>query len=145
MTLDPLARLVAINDIEQLKARYCRYCDQQDWAGYRSLFLDDAVTEYSDATFDDPDVMVDYFAELLDGGSSVHHTHNAEITFSSADDAQGIWTLFDRVVLAPGRRSPGWNGYARYWETYRRVDGRWYIATLRVERFHRLPLEEGLT
>ncbi len=39
-----LARLTAIEDIKQLKARYCAYCDQQyDPDGLASLFVEDGV------------------------------------------------------------------------------------------------------
>lgn len=134
--MEPVERLLAIEELKQLKARYCRFTDQQDWVGFRSLFLDDAHCEYGEGVFDDPDVMVEHFRLMLLGGNSVHHCHMPEIDLTGPDAAKGTWTLFDRVELAGGG---GWNGYARYWEEYRRVDGRWYIARLRVERLHRLP------
>ena len=39
-----IARLIAIEDIKQLKARYCEYCDDRyNPEGVSSLFVDDAI------------------------------------------------------------------------------------------------------
>jgi hypothetical protein len=141
MDLSPIDRLLAIEDIKLLKARYCRHVDEQDWEAYRALFLADAHLEYGSGVFDSADEMVDFFRDLLRGGSSVHHCHTPEIELTGPAEATGTWALFDRVVLREGAAETSWSGYARYWETYQRVDGQWKIATLRVERFHRLPLE----
>ena len=43
--MNDLARLVAIEDIKQLKARYYRFLDTHDWEGFRSLWTPDAVMD----------------------------------------------------------------------------------------------------
>jgi hypothetical protein len=63
-----------------------------------------------------------------------------EIDVVDIDNAHGTWAIFDRVQFPEGSALPSTCGYGRYWETYRRVDGRWFIASLRIEWFQRLPL-----
>ena len=43
--MNDLARLVAIEDIKQLKARYYRLLDTHDWEGFRSLWTPDAIMD----------------------------------------------------------------------------------------------------
>ncbi len=134
--LDPLERLVAVEEIRRLKARYCRFADEQDWVGFRSLFLDDARCTYNAGTFEDPDAMVDVFRDMVVGGTTVHLCHQAEIDVVGPDEATAVWAFTDRVLLPPGAPAGSWTGSGWYHETYRRVDGRWRIARLRVVRSH---------
>jgi 3-phenylpropionate/cinnamic acid dioxygenase small subunit len=42
--MEPEVRqLFDLEEIKQLKARYCRLVDAKEWAGFRTLFADDAV------------------------------------------------------------------------------------------------------
>ena len=41
--------LVDIEAIRQLKARYCRFLDNKDWAAWRTIFTDDFVSDTSAA------------------------------------------------------------------------------------------------
>ena len=41
--MDDLERLVAIEEIKQLKARYFRCMDTKDWEGFAEVFAPDAV------------------------------------------------------------------------------------------------------
>ena len=43
MSIDPVTRLIAIEEIKQLKARYFRCMDTKDYTGLRAVFADDAV------------------------------------------------------------------------------------------------------
>jgi hypothetical protein len=44
-------RLVAIEDIKQLKARYFRLMDQKNWDGFEKLFTPDVVFDLREAIF----------------------------------------------------------------------------------------------
>jgi hypothetical protein len=45
--IDPVARLIAIEEIKQLKARYFRCMDTKDFVGLRTVFADDATFDAS--------------------------------------------------------------------------------------------------
>lgn len=136
----PLERLEAIEAIRRLKARYCRHVDCGEWDEFESLFLPDAPVEYQARPFASPAEMVQFFREMLVGGTTVHEVHQSEIDVHDADSATGVWSFSDRVQLADGHPVESWKGHGRYWETYRRVNGEWLIASLRTERLVRLPL-----
>ena len=76
----------------------------------------------------------------VDHAASSHQVHTPEITLDSADSAQGVWAMQDRVVWQPGKSPiPGIasiTGYGQYHESYRREGGVWKIAALRLSRFH---------
>jgi hypothetical protein len=150
--IDPIARLTAIENIKILKARYFRLLDAQDWGGLLDVFTEDLqATTGAAQVITSAAAFVDLLRENLSGGSSVHHGHMPEIDVTSAATATGIWSLTDRVVWnpeavmpysAPGCTEPirAYLGYARYWESYRRLDDGWRIATLRIERLRIEPL-----
>jgi hypothetical protein len=54
MIMDALARLLTIEDIKAVKARYCRLLDTKDWVGFAALFIDDAVMDVSQDTGNPP-------------------------------------------------------------------------------------------
>jgi hypothetical protein len=45
MPVDTLEKLLAVEAIKQLKARYCQCLDTNDWSGLRSVFTVDAVCD----------------------------------------------------------------------------------------------------
>lgn len=138
--MDPVARLLAIEELRQLKARYCRHVDAGEWDAFEALFLPDAIVEYGIRPFATPAEMVEFFRDLLVGGSTVHHVHQPEIDIIDERSARGTWAFHDRVQLADGHPVASWEGDGRYWETYRKVDGRWLIESLRTERLRQGPL-----
>lgn len=137
---DPLERLIAIEAIKHLKARYFRYVDQQDWDAFRSIFCEDAHFEIGAGTFDGVDRFLNSVRSYLTEGRTVHQGHMPEIDILNENEATGIWTLFDRVEVPADRGRPSFYGYARYWERYRRQDDGWKISAMRIERLCEIPL-----
>ncbi len=142
--MDALHQLLAIEDIRALKARYCRTLDTKDWAAFAALFTADAAMDVREDTGNPPITGVaDIVAQVrfaVDHAASSHQVHTPEITLDGPDAAQGIWAMQDRVVWQAGK-SPitgviSITGYGQYHETYRREDGVWKIAALRLSRFH---------
>lgn len=142
-----LETLLAIEDIRQLKARYFRCMDLQDWVGFRTLFTADAVFDVRgaleppkpEAVYSDPPVtgveaIVSYVSTGLAPMISVHHGHMPEIEILSAGEARGIWPMSDLLRLPEGSPFRVFRGYGHYRETYRKTDGLWRIATLRLTR-----------
>ncbi len=151
--IDPVARLIAIEDIKQLKSRYFRFMDTKDWAGLRTVFCDDAVFDARTALslegnadggraaesnawiYEGGDTIVDFIKAAAGQSRTVHHGHCHEIEILSADEARGViamedqvWDETDTVVTL--------HGCGHYHESYRRVDGQWRIHRSRISRLH---------
>jgi len=128
-------RLLALESIKQLKARYCRLLDTQKWPELRELFTADAVIEFEfpEMRFSNADEFVALSIEALEGACTVHHVHSPEIELLSDESARGIWAM-DDLVERPGADASSWHGYGNYHEEYRCVGGGWKIASLRLTR-----------
>jgi hypothetical protein len=123
-----------------LKARYFRHLDTKDWDGLASLFTDDAtmdVSEDSGRVIEGPADFVTGVAQALEGAETVHHGHMPEIEVTSPTEAHGVWAMEDRIRWPRGAEVGTLHGWGHYHETYRRVDGEWRIATLRLTRLRR--------
>lgn len=142
-----LEALLAIEEIRQLKARYFRCMDLKDWAGLRTVFTADAVFDvrgaleppqpqavYTDPPITGLDAIVNYISTGLAPLISVHHGHMPEIAIVSANEARGIWSMSDLLRAPEGSPFRVFRGYGHYRETYRKTEGLWRIATLRLTR-----------
>lgn len=143
-TTHGLADLLAKEAIKDIKARYCRFLDTKEWARFGNLFAADTTMDVREDTRMDPvtgvEAIVAQVRFAVDHASSSHQVHTPEVELTGPDTAQAVWAMQDRVVWQPGK-SPvegvgSITGYGQYHETYRRVDGEWKIASLRLSRFH---------
>lgn len=120
--------------LEELKYRYTRCLDTQDWDGFAACLTPDVTSDYNGLSFEDRDALVEYMRTNLAGISTTHQVHHPEIDVTG-DEATGRWYLYDKV-FAPAfdyylegaafysdqyvRTSDGWKiahtGYVRTWE-----------------------------
>jgi len=133
-----------INDIEairQLKARYVRFGDTQQWDGFAELFTEDC--EY---VFDvmprksqsDPiaghivglDNFLSGMSAWMAGLKTVHQIYSAEIVLTAPDRAEGIWGMHDYLEMPNGV----FKGWGHYHEVYVKRDGRWKIQRTQTTR-----------
>ena len=139
-----LARLVHIEEIKQLKARYFRALDLKEWARLAAVFTEDVHVEADGYPFDGPEAFIAAMKVFLDGVRTVHHGFMPEITITGPDEASGIWAMRD-YLLYPGDGPPvGFIGYGHYHETYARQGGGCRIARLILTRIGIDPLVGGL-
>ena len=136
----PLQRLMDIEEIKQLKARYFRLYDSRRWEEFRELFTDDVHVwiEGFEHSYDNADDFVESAIErnTTATGPTVHHGHMPEIEITGDGTATGIWAMFDfidRVSAEAGTRLVR-EGYGWYEEQYRKDNGSWKIASMRVTR-----------
>jgi hypothetical protein len=148
------AKLQELRDrkaIRELKARYWRTLDAKDWVAFREQFADDATFQLMD---EEPirgaDAFVAWTSRNLEGTKTVHQGHMPEISIDSPTEARALWNLYDYVEWPPdpatGERR-GIEGYGRYRETYRKIDGEWKMTTwhlsyLRMDPLPREPLPD---
>ena len=134
--------------IKELKARYCRFVDTQQWHRLRTLF--DPATRFegfgsapSGASVDD---FIAGISARFAGVVSIHHVHTPEIAFKGPDAARAIWPMQDYVHFPPGaviKEAPGtagFIGYGHYEEEYARGPDGWRFMFLRLTRIRLDPL-----
>lgn len=140
MIINPLDKLLAVEAIKNLKARYFRGVDRKDWALYRSVFADEVHVDISEdmpgGIFNDPNKAVDAARNGLAGCQSVHHGHCPEIDIISATTAKAIWAMEDMLFWADDSDFPGQklHGMGHYTETYEKIQGEWLIKTMKLSR-----------
>lgn len=157
--MDDVQKLLAIEEIKRLKAAYFRAMDTKAWDEFRTLFTEDVTIDTTEAftpldhagqaieaglphTPPNPALLlrgVDRFIEMqhhhLDGMSTVHHGHMPEIELLSENEASGTWAMEDKLRWPEGKGPMRlMHGYGHYRERYRKVDGRWRIASLKLTR-----------
>lgn len=137
-------RLVAIEEIRQLKARYFRFVDTKKWDEFASLFTDDLKIDFEESTSKPltKDQFVASAERHFTGAMSVHHGHVPEIEIIDAEHARGIWPMFDLVETPPESSYDSHTGWGHYTEEYRKVDGKWLISRTRLSRLKRVVLDK---
>lgn len=147
MPSDAVQRLVDIEEIKQLKGRYCVCVAKEDWKTFESLFAEDLQ-------FISPNGMV---REPRSGFMAFHKENIQDtrlwgvvrcytpiITITGPDTATGIWGMEDLHIWPDVAGPPtGHRGYGHYHEDYIRLPEGWRFRRIRVvyDRFD--PLEGG--
>lgn len=130
--------------IEETKARYCRFLDTKDWAGFASVYTEDThqdTTASGGSELRGRDRVVEMVRGSVGEAFTSHQVHSPEITFVDDDTADVIWAMQDRVVWWPERAKAiglaSLTGWGHYHERYvREADGVWRIAVQRLTRVH---------
>jgi hypothetical protein len=135
-----LEKLVAIEEIKQLKARRVRCMDEKDWDGYAACHTPNAVsyTFKSIGRADGDVVGAQAIAEMLKGvltgRTTCHQIHAPEIDLTSDTTAKSIWPMEDMLWWEENGESHWLHGYGHYRQTYERIDGKWLIASRALSR-----------
>jgi SnoaL-like domain len=141
--IGPAEQLLELEALRQLKSRYFRLLDTKQWDDMRLQFTDDCVYEGTSAPFPDADAFIAAMKVNHARTRTVHHGHMPELVLQSDTTARGIWAMTDYVTWdgpSPLTRSTiredqwGFLGFGYYQEEYRKEDGLWKIARLRLTR-----------
>jgi hypothetical protein len=136
LTADQLADL---ESIKRLKARYFRCMDTRQWDELAEVFAEQAWLRWGEAEdqiWRGREAIITGLKTVLAGATTVHHGHMPEIAFDGAEEARGVWSMFDYV------ESPqyGLKGYGHYTERYVVEAGDWRIAESTLSRLRVDPL-----
>ena len=142
--MNALERLLAREEICELKARYCRLLDTKRWEVWGQIFTedvemdvgDDVAPEHGSPLVRGRDVVVTQTRHFVGTAQTVHHVHTPEIAFQDDEHASGIWAMYDRVIFGPNPPVPLKSiiGHGHYHERYvRGLDG-WRIDAIRLTR-----------
>ena len=135
-------RLLAIEEIKTLFARRVRTMDTKDWAEYDTCHAPDATLD-SFGTLPEQhkpagsiargrEQILEMIKKVVDGKvklTTVHHAHTPEIELTSPTTAKGIWAMEDLLWWQNGDELEHLHGWGHYHETYRKIDGRWFIQS----------------
>jgi hypothetical protein len=147
--MDALARLVAIEEIKQLKARYFRLMDTRDFDGMALVFCKNAFFDCTEGfgaqPLDGPwkgEVgpiqrgranIIKWIRESFAKSTSTHHGHCHEITIDNETEAHGIIAMED-YIRGTDRETKIVHATGHYHEDYRFEDGAWRIARTKLTR-----------
>lgn len=136
-----LEKLLAIEEIKRLKARYFYGLDHKDWQLWREeVFAPDAKLLVPEVNFEAAgiDAILDWVTARTADQVSIHHGHMPDIEISSADTARGVWAMEDRLYRSAAHPMEDGttylHGFGHYRETYIRLDAGWRIHTTRLTR-----------
>jgi hypothetical protein len=139
--MDPVQKLMAIEQIRQLKARSIRCMDEKDGAGYAACHAPDAVShtfQSEKAGADRPVVggadIAGRLMERLVGRTTVHHVHEPEIELTSDTTAMAIWPMESMRWWAENGTRMWFHGYGHYRETYIKLNGQWLVQSRALTR-----------
>lgn len=137
--MDRIARLEAVNEIRNLKAKYFRAMDCKLWDDLPGLFTE-AMKVITPTGVIYSDSGASYAAMLqasLSGAVSCHQGLTAEIEVIDEENARGIWAMQDIISWEDRHPTFGWKGFVgrgHYHETYKFERGAWRIDTLTLTR-----------
>ena len=135
--MDKLQFLIDVEEIKSLKAKYFRSMDSKDWQGLSSCFTEDLVADFRQGPgmlAEGRDNYIQQISEILANATTIHHGHMPEIDVLSATSATGVWSMED-IVKLPDVSLQGWG---HYHESYRKEEGHWRIATIKLTRIRLL-------
>ncbi len=129
-------RLEEIEAIKQLKYRYFRALDTNDWELMKSCLTEDCESWYSSGkySFQGREAIVGFLSESMSGDHflTMHHGHHPEIEVQSDTTATGTWYLEDQVIDLKHQFTL--TGGAFYRDEYVKQDGSWRIRKTGYDR-----------
>lgn len=137
-------RLLAVEEIKNLRLAYSAYFDSQDIEKLGLIFTEDAVCEFDEQYGGDwvgrETIRANYAAVAEQVGApynAIHAVTNPWIELTGEDTARGRWYLLDILTRQGALTSQG--GHANpllyvglYEDEYRKVDGVWLISRVRL-------------
>lgn len=129
------SNFATFEEIKQLKARYFRLLDTQQWDVLADVFTKDAVLQWGpedDQVMRGRDAILAGLTANLEGATTCHYGHMPEIELIDREHATGIWAMTDRVD------HPDYllEGYGHYHEKYLRENSGWKIQHLKLTRLY---------
>ena len=140
MTIDDHNELEAIR---QVKSRYFRLMDTQQFDQWHTCFTDDISALYegvpraaddlpTDIEIQSCAALVDGVRSLMTGAQSIHQGYMPELELTGATTARGIWSMYDYVRLP----TCNFQGWGHYHEEYVKEGAQWKIKKIHLTRLH---------
>jgi len=131
-----VARLVAIEEVKLLRARYCRFIDMKLWDDLRPLLHEEIILDLASSNGKPPivgrDAFVDYVGGRFADEPSLHLNFLPEIEIVSPAEASAIWAQehFLYPMWVKGERHS--HGYGWSEDRYEKVGGGWQVRSVKL-------------
>lgn len=129
-------QLIDVHEITQLKYRYLRALDTQQWELMRSCFTEDARAWYASGKYASDGgregVIRLLSGMIADKVVSSHIAVHPEIEVTAPDQARGVWRFQDIVHVTQTAELLTGAGY--YYDEYRKGSDGWRISSTGYER-----------
>ncbi len=152
-----LEKLLAIEEIRQLRPKYFRVIDAKQFDELEEIFTPDAVFDSREAVADPikgqypgfpvspvsvgrEAVVQGIIAGMPEALQSCHMGHTGEIEILSDTTAKGVIPFSDRLII-PGVLATA--GYGYYFDEYEKIGGKWRIKSAVLKR-KRVIFEDDL-
>lgn len=134
-------RLLDIEEIKQLKARYFRCIDRKLWDDWHTVYAPDAVALGQGFEIRGLETLIAFTKDRVGEATTVHHGHQVEIWFDDDRHARAIWAMQDIVQFDGDGEPQGFRGYGHYEDAYAKLDEGWRITSCELVRHltHKLP------
>jgi hypothetical protein len=139
--MNAIERLVAIEEIKQLKAKYFYGYDHKDWVMWRDeVWAPEGRLEVPEMNrnIGPREAMIEWVIAQAADQVSVHHGHTPIIEITSDTTATGIWAMEDRIYRSKEHPLNGDTsvvlGFGHYHEAYVKLDTGWRILSTRLTR-----------
>ncbi|AFZ06975.1 hypothetical protein Osc7112_2551 [Oscillatoria nigro-viridis PCC 7112] len=137
-----LQQLTALENIRQVKARYCRFIDLKQWDDFKNLFTPTVHLTFHGVEgellyqFTDLQSFIDQTATTLSGSQTIHQVHNSEIQLTSETTARAIWSMEDWIIYPKDVKGlfKTLHGFGHYYEMLELREGCWLTTTLSLKR-----------
>ena len=130
-----VARLTAIEDIKQMKALYCHYCDNDyDPEGIGALFVEDGIWDGADfGRYVGRAAIKEFFSGISGDIIFAGHLVLNPIITVDVDTANGKWWLIMPCTTnLESKKEARWLA-AEYDDDYVKIDGKWLFKHLRLD------------
>lgn len=138
-----LRELEDIEAIRKLKFTYARLVDEHDVDGFVDLFTEDAVWDGREFGRHEGKAAIRAYIEQILREKitwAIHLMTNPEIEVApSGTEATGRWYLWEPATVGG---QPLWM-VGKYFERYRKVDGRWLFSHLELRFEFTTPYQSG--
>jgi hypothetical protein len=141
--VNDIDRLVAIEAIKQLFARYYYALDHKNWDEFEALFTPDAVMDMRDPSriltseegvYRGAAAIRAFAVRAIGAGHTIDKGVMPIIEVTTPTTATGIWAQEDRVDWPDGHPNRSLHGHGYEHQTYEKLDGQWKIKSTRMER-----------
>ena len=136
--MDPLERLIAIEEIRNLLSRRTRLIDGKHWDELAEIYTDDVYAPHIGET--GGRAIVDNVSKQLDGVRSIHQVHLPEIFITSPTTAKAIVPMEDLRLWEKDGVKHWAHGYGHYHQSFVKTDRGWLISDHNLTRLY---LHEG--
>ena len=139
-----IERLIAINEIREVMARYARHADQKDFEALARLFTSDGsfTTNQVDGAvwmqIKGRDAIARTIAQSVGTAQVIHHLFSYQTEILSPTSARSVVSMADMFIRPEGEALPSdaglafrtMEGYGHYHGDFVKVGEAWFIKTL---------------